>query len=188
MDKRVEAALAEDWAVKPHHTGNFEVFRGDLSYCVAESEEAAWSQVFHFRAILAAADAVGTGVVPEGYRLVPVEPTDKDDLEGQARYQAMIEAASGAWFAAKPSIVHGADVITEWQNKYCHTIAAHAAMLAAAPSTPLLSEEEIRADERERCAKIAAGYKPQHELNTSIGRQIGQNIANEIRAIREDKP
>lgn len=35
--------------------------------------------------------------------------------------------------------------------------------------------------EREACAKAAENYEPQHELNTAIGRRIGQNIAKIIR-------
>lgn len=43
----------------------------------------------------------------------------------------------------------------------------------------------VRAEEREACAKEAESYQPQHELNTAIGRQIGQNIACAIRALGE---
>ena len=38
------------------------------------------------------------------------------------------------------------------------------------------------AAERERAAGIAENHQPQHEMNTALSRQIGSNIAAEIRS------
>jgi hypothetical protein len=94
--------------------------------------------------LLAAALTAPPGV-PEGFRLVPVEPT-----EGMSR----------AWFKTSAR-----NEVEDWRAKY-------QAMLAAAPPAPVVSVAEAVAAEREACRRIA---QEQAEKAWDIGNSLGQD-------------
>ena len=165
MDKRVEAgarALARlrcDRNARLDHTPRGEAF-------LAGAVEHAWPYwVEESTAALAAADAVSAAapVVPEGFRVVPIEPTD-----------AMCAAGYN------PPISSGSRLDNQREMARGKAAPVYAAMLSAAPPAPLRIEEEIRKDERERCAKIA---ETPDEDDDAIDRQVRRNVAAAIRQV-----
>lgn len=115
-------------------------------------------------AAISAADAVSAaGVVPDGWYLVPAVSTEEMNVAG-----------------CKADDPLGG--LVDWRGNETTTREAvdtvYRAMLSAAPPAPLRTEEEIRKDERERCAKIA---ETPDEDDDAIDRQVRRNVAAAIR-------
>lgn len=141
---------------------------------------------------LAAADAVGmsddaarrgAGVVPAGFKLVPVEPTIP-------MIEALARAAEKELAATSP---------TEGRMKvnFSHASVFMAGISASPPST-MLTEAEVRADEREKCAEIAEGafafeidvwlHATKKEMTAKMGKAIAAAIRSADAISKEDKP